>query len=107
MVADQLGRMQMGATQYFVDYLQEYELKISQCGKTGWTDEYKIMHLEIAINALLCQLLMNKNLPEDNYAKWISKVQSISGRLENSPSYWPCNVRVGSIIAFKLYCRLC
>ena len=31
--ADQLGRMQMGATQYFVDYLQEYELKISQCGK--------------------------------------------------------------------------
>ncbi|KAI0991360.1 hypothetical protein K3495_g16827, partial [Podosphaera aphanis] len=87
--ADQLGRMRMGPTQYFVDYLQEYEFKISQCGKTGWTDEYKIMHLEIAINAPLRQLLMNKNLPEDDYAKWVSKVKRISGRLENSPSYRP------------------
>ncbi|CAD6506136.1 BgTH12-07066 [Blumeria graminis f. sp. triticale] len=33
--ADQLGRIRMDATQYFVEYLQEYELKISQCGKTG------------------------------------------------------------------------
>ncbi|KAI1008181.1 hypothetical protein K3495_g65 [Podosphaera aphanis] len=81
--------MRMGPTQYFVDYLQEYEFKISQCGRTGWTDEYKIKYLEIAINAPLRQLLMNKNLPEDDYAKWVSKVKRISGRLENSPSYRP------------------
>ncbi|KAI0997618.1 hypothetical protein K3495_g10571 [Podosphaera aphanis] len=32
---------------------------------------------------------MNKNLPEDDYVKWVSKVKRISGRLENSPSYRP------------------
>ncbi|KAI0994750.1 hypothetical protein K3495_g13429 [Podosphaera aphanis] len=87
--ADLLGRMRMGANQYFTDFFQEYELKLSQCGGTEWTDSTKIMHLEIGIKAPLRQLLMNKNLPDDDYTKWATKVKRVAGRLQNSPSYRP------------------
>lgn len=85
----QLQRMRMGTNQYFHDFLQDFELKISQCGSSGYTDEMKISLLETAINPSLTNLLLNKSLPDNDYPRWISKVKRVAGRLENTPSYCP------------------
>ena len=84
-----LHRMRMGANQYFTDYLQDFELKLSQSGKTGLDDSTKISQLDTGINSSLRQLLLNKTLPEADYHKWVTKVRAIAGRLENTPSYRP------------------
>lgn len=82
-----LSCMKMGSSQYFSDFLQDLEIKLSQCGGTKSDDESKISLLETAINAPLRQLLLNKSLPTDDYQKWISKVRIVAARLENTPSY--------------------
>ncbi|KAI0996563.1 hypothetical protein K3495_g11619 [Podosphaera aphanis] len=84
-----LHRMRMGANQYFSDYLQDFELKLSQSGKTHLDDGTKISQLDTGINATLRQLLLTKSLPENDYQKWVSKVKIIAGRLENTPAYRP------------------
>lgn len=62
-----LQRMRMGSSQYFVDYLQDFELKVAQC--RGMSDSSKIMHLHTGINSRLRLLLLSKSLPDDNYLK--------------------------------------
>ncbi|KAI0996106.1 hypothetical protein K3495_g12075 [Podosphaera aphanis] len=84
-----LHRMRMGANQYFSDYLQDFEFKLSQSGKTHLDDGTKISQLDTGINATLRQLLLTKSLPENDYQKWVSKVKIIAGRLENTPTYRP------------------
>ena len=64
----QLQRMRMGPNQYFLDFLQDFELKLSQCGNESYTDEAKIALLENGINETLSNLLLNKSLPDDDYA---------------------------------------
>ncbi|CAD6498911.1 BgTH12-04567 [Blumeria graminis f. sp. triticale] len=81
--------MQMGANQYFVDYLQDFELKLSQCSGTGWLDFNKITYLNTGINATLRFLLLNKTMSDNNHEKWVSKVKNFAGRLENTPEYRP------------------
>ena len=84
-----LKRMRMGQNQYFTDFLQDFELKLSQCGGIDWSDCNKIIYLDTGINAKLRQLLLNKSLPDDDYLKWVNKVKAVAGRLENTPSYRP------------------
>ncbi|KAI0991269.1 hypothetical protein K3495_g16918, partial [Podosphaera aphanis] len=84
-----LNRMRMGSSQYFSDFLTEFEIKLSQCGGTQRDDESKISLLETAINAPLPQLLLSKSMPTDDYQKWVSKVRVVAARLENTPSYRP------------------
>lgn len=84
---DLLGRMRMGATQYFVDFLQDYEFRLSQCDGLGWADGLKIIHLNIGINSTLRDKLVTKSLPDDDYVKWIKKVKDVSGRLESLSTY--------------------
>lgn len=83
-----LQRMRMGENQFFIDYLQDFELKVSQCGGS-WSDNNKIMHLDTGLNSRLRLLLLSKSLPDDDYLKWVSKVKAVAGRLENTPNYRP------------------
>ena len=84
---DQLSRMRMGATQFFADYLQDFEFKLSQCDGLGWPDRTKNIYLNTSINDKLKEKLVSKSLPDDDYAKWTHKVQDVASRLENLPSY--------------------
>lgn len=79
--------MRMGKNQLFVDFLQDFELKITQCNCSHWPDDSKISLLESGINHTLRNILLSKSLPEDDYTKWVSKVKRVAGRLENSLSY--------------------
>lgn len=56
-ITSQSQRMRMGYNQYFVDFLQEFELKLSQCGVTKWDDYRKISILETGIKSSLRDLL--------------------------------------------------
>ena len=73
--------MRMGPNRYFLNFFKDLELKLSQCGNWSYTDEAKIALLENGINETLSNLLLNKSLPDDTYAKWISKVKRVAGRL--------------------------
>ncbi|RKF57761.1 putative eka-like protein, partial [Erysiphe neolycopersici] len=80
-----LQLVRMGSSQYLVDYLQDFELKVAQYGEIS--DYSKIMHLDTGINARLRLLLLRKSLPDDNYLKWVNRVKAVAGRLENTQSY--------------------
>jgi hypothetical protein len=84
---DQLSRMRMGATQYFADYLQDFEFKLSLCDGLGWPDRTKIIYLNTSINSKLKEKLVSKSLPDDDYTKWTKKVSDVASRLENLPLY--------------------
>jgi hypothetical protein len=86
---DQLSRMRMGVTQYFADYLQDFEFKLSQCDGLGWPDRTRIIYLNNSINSKLREKLVSKSLPDDDYPKWTRKVQDVASRLESLPSYRP------------------
>ncbi|KAI0994023.1 hypothetical protein K3495_g14160 [Podosphaera aphanis] len=86
---NQLQRMRMGSNQLFVDFLQDFELKLSQCDCTHWSDDMKISLLENGINSSLRHFLPSKSLPDDDYLKWISKVKRVSGLLKNTSAYRP------------------
>ena len=57
----QLQRMRMGFNQLFIDFLQDFELKVSQCDCIHWSDDMKISLLENAINSTLRNLLLSKS----------------------------------------------
>lgn len=54
----QLQRMRMGKNQLFVDFLQDFELKITQCNCSHWSDDSKISLLESGINHTLRNILL-------------------------------------------------
>lgn len=64
---EKLSRMRMGQAQYFVDYLQDFELKLAQCGGLNWSSSAKILHLETGINEELKRQLVSKSLPSEDY----------------------------------------
>ncbi|KAI1003753.1 hypothetical protein K3495_g4454 [Podosphaera aphanis] len=53
------------------------------------SDEDKIWNLSVVINSTLQQYLVFKNLPDNDYLKWVTKVRRVAGCLESLPSYRP------------------
>jgi hypothetical protein len=84
---DQLNRMRMGNAQKFDDFLQDFEFKLSQCGGLAWADRDKIIRLNTAINEKLSDKLISVELPDDGYARWVTKVRGVAGRLQNHSNY--------------------
>jgi hypothetical protein len=89
---EQLSRMRQGSAQLFTDYLQDFEYKLAQCGGQGWADSARIIQLNTGINNTLRMALIAKTLPDDDYARWVSKVKAVAGRLEGLSSYKPKGV---------------
>ena len=86
---DKLSRMRMGSAQTFESYLQDFELKLAQCGGRDWPSRSKVLHLDAGLNEKLKAELVPKSLDSDNYDKWVQKVRGVAGRLENLPNYKP------------------
>lgn len=82
--------MRIGACQYSTDYLQNFELRVFQCG--GMSDVNKIMHLDTGIIAKLRHLLLSKSSPYDYYPKWIKKVKQ-------SRDFWKIPFLTGQQVA--------
>ena len=86
---EQLTRMRQGSCQHFVDFLQDFEYKLQQCGGTNWAGGAKIMQLNASINTPLKSALITVDLPDDDYDQWKTRVSLVAGRLEGLPSYRP------------------
>lgn len=84
---EQLIRMRQGSSQFFADFLQDFEYKLQQCEGSGWPDNAKIMHLNAGISSALKTALVVKTLPDNDYEKWVRKVKAVAGRLENLPTF--------------------
>ncbi|KAL5592700.1 uncharacterized protein BROUX77_007166 [Berkeleyomyces rouxiae] len=79
--------MQMGNHQSFISFLQDFEHQVGLCGGLDWPDRVKIMYLNSAINQTLQVHLTAKNLPNDDYPRWVEKVKTVAGRVEALPGY--------------------
>ena len=64
---EQLTRMRQGSSQFFVDFLQDFEYKLQQCGGTNWAGNAKVMLLNASINTSLRTALVTVDLPDDDY----------------------------------------
>ncbi|KAL5594252.1 uncharacterized protein BROUX77_006207 [Berkeleyomyces rouxiae] len=82
-----LCAIQMGSHQSFVSFLQDFEHQVGLCGGLDWPDRVKILHLNSAINSTLQVYLTVKNLPNDDYPRWVEKVKRVAGRVEALPGY--------------------
>ena len=86
---EQLTRMRQGSSQFFADFLQDFEYKLQQCGGTNWAGGAKIVQLNASINTPLKTALITVNLPDEDYDMWKAQVSLVAGRLEGLPSYRP------------------
>jgi hypothetical protein len=82
-----LTRIRMGDAQKFDGFLQDFEYKLSQGGGLGWPDDSKITYIYTAINPLLRDRLVTKDLPEDDYPEWIKQVRKVASKLQDLPEY--------------------
>lgn len=85
--SDLLMRIRMGKTQSFVDFLQDFEYRLSLCSNLGWNDQMKTIMLHERLNDRLKETLLPADLPEDNFDRWVDKVKGISSRLERIGGY--------------------
>ncbi|KAI0992406.1 hypothetical protein K3495_g15779 [Podosphaera aphanis] len=68
----ELQQMRMGSSQSFELFLDDFELKLAQCGGLNWPDEDKIIRIDEAINTKLSNALIGVDLPENDYDGWVS-----------------------------------
>lgn len=87
--AEELSRMRQGIHQLFTDYLQDFEYKLAQCGGMDWPGSAKTVYLNTGINQTLKAALVTKTLPDNDYDKWVLKVKTVAGRVENLATYKP------------------
>ncbi|KAI1002901.1 hypothetical protein K3495_g5302 [Podosphaera aphanis] len=82
----ELQRMRMSDSQGFELFLDDFELKLAQCGGLVWPDEDKIIRLDEAINSKLSNALINVDLSDNNYESWVSPKLGIFKK-GSAPSY--------------------
>lgn len=80
----ELSRMKQGFREVFGEFIQRYELKLSQCGGNKWDSLMKIVHLNNGLNDELEKALIGIDMPPlDNYIQWRDKVREVAERLES------------------------
>lgn len=86
---EELSRMRQGASQYFTEYVSDFEYKLSVADGMGWNEEAKLGFLESGINKALRSALVTVVLPEGKYNDWITAVKLVAGKLESLADYRP------------------
>ncbi|KAI0995338.1 hypothetical protein K3495_g12844 [Podosphaera aphanis] len=82
--------MTQGAHQYFKDFVEDFEYKLSQCGGDDWDSFTKIAILDAKLNPALQKCLTPVNRPDEwNYSQWVGRLKEIAARLETRPQYRP------------------
>jgi hypothetical protein len=84
-----LSRIRMGASQYFDDFLNDYEYTLGIAKEANFTNASKIISFNASINAFLKRQLVTLDLLNENYDIWIKQVRVVAGRLESLPKYRP------------------
>jgi hypothetical protein len=84
-----LSRIRMEASQYFDDFLDDYEYTLGIAGEANFTNASKIISLNALINASLKRQLVTLDLPDEDYDTWVKQVRVVAGRLEFLPEYRP------------------
>ncbi|KAI0999829.1 hypothetical protein K3495_g8369 [Podosphaera aphanis] len=79
--------MRMGGSQGFEVFLDDFELKLANCGELNWPDEDKIIRIDEAINTKLSNVLIDVDLPDNDYDRWVSRVRKTASRSEARPVY--------------------
>lgn len=86
---EELSRMRQGSTQYFTDYVSDFEYKLAIAGGIGWPDEVRLSLLQTGINTALKTMLVSVSLPDDKYDDWMTTVKIIAGKMESLATYRP------------------
>lgn len=85
-----LSRMRQGSQQYFHDFLQDFEHKLTQCGGDTWGSAAKVIYLNAGIYDTLRDALIPAKLPSYNdYARWVAEVYEVASKLEARSGYQP------------------
>lgn len=85
--------MTQGAHQYFKDFIEDFETKLSQCGGDDWDSFTKIAMLDAKLNPALQKYLIPVTRPEEwDYSQWVERLKEISARLEVRQHYRPNEV---------------
>lgn len=87
--AEDLSRMRQGATQWFKDFLSDFEYKLTIAGGRKWPDSMRVALVRSGINLTLKTALSTKVLAVDNYVEWMRIVKVVAGQIEGLPSYRP------------------
>lgn len=86
---EELSRMRQGRSQWFTDFVSDFEYKLSVAGGSGWPVSAKLGYLETGINEALQTQLVALDLPENDYSKWLAQVKRVAGKMEALPGYRP------------------
>jgi hypothetical protein len=87
--AEDLSRIRQGATQWFKDFLSDFEYKLTIAGGRKWPDSMRVALVRSGINLTLKTALSTKVLAVNNYTEWMRIVKVVAGQIENLPSYRP------------------
>ncbi|KAI0997024.1 hypothetical protein K3495_g11159 [Podosphaera aphanis] len=91
--AELVNRMEQGEHQYFLDFLQDFEHKMVQCGgELTYTPAGKTMQLKASLNGRLQRALIGVKLPSvELFDEWVAEVKEVALELEALADYRPRN----------------
>ncbi|KAI6247691.1 hypothetical protein HI914_04253 [Erysiphe necator] len=82
-----LSKMRQGESQYFRNFLQEWELQLEYAGGREWPDSTKINHLRQSVSEKIREKFPVLGLPRHDYAKWVTKITEVAANMEDSDRF--------------------
>ncbi|POS81656.1 hypothetical protein EPUL_006751, partial [Erysiphe pulchra] len=82
-----LSKMRQGESQYFRNFLQEWELQLEYAGGREWPDSTKINHLRQSVSEKIREKFPVLGLPRHDYTKWVTKITEVAAIMEDSDRF--------------------
>ena len=76
----QLRSLRLSENQTFATFLPKFERLMADAGAIHWPDDAKISLAENALNKRIRSALVAVNLPDDDYPRWLSRVQEVASK---------------------------
>lgn len=73
-----LSQMRQEESQYFRNFLQEWELQLEYARGREWPDSTKINHLRQSVGERIGEKFPVLGLPRHDYAKWVTKITEVA-----------------------------
>ncbi|RKF64086.1 hypothetical protein OnM2_021105 [Erysiphe neolycopersici] len=91
--SEYVNRMEQGHNQLFLDFLKDFEYRISPC-REAFTPLGKSIQLKASLNSRLRRALVGLDMPPlEDYDAWVRKVTKVALDLEGLNDYRPVNAK--------------
>lgn len=77
-----LFSMKQGESQFFRNFLEDWELQLEYAGGSDWPQSFKIKQLHRSLSEKLSDKIVSLKLSKTNYSEWVEDVAEVASNIE-------------------------